>query len=120
MERFLILTVVFFIYNSFFSQKEITSKFVDNKELVDFLSKKKNINYLKKYGYYFLDLPKEKSFSDRLAGTILISDTSKLDINKIDIDFLMNDYQYYLVSNWNILLVLKSVEHLINEMKSVE
>ena len=32
----------------------------------------------------------------------------------------MNDYQYYLVSNWNTLLVLKSVEHLINEMKSVE
>lgn len=120
MERFLILTIFFFIYNSFLSQEEIRPKFVENTELVDFLSKKKNIKYLNKCGYYFLELPKEKSFSDRLAGTILISDTSNLEINNIDVDFLMNDYQYYLVSNWNTLLVLKSVEHLINEMKSVE
>ena len=108
------------LFNSFFSQKENTTQAVENNEVVDFLSNKENLNYLNKSGYYFLSLPKDKSFSNRLAGTILISDTSKLDINQMDVDFLMNDYQYYLVSNWNILLVLKSVDHLKNEMKSVE
>jgi hypothetical protein len=88
--------------------------------LVDFFNKKKNVNYLNKSGFYFLNIPKEKSFSNRLAGTILISDTSKLDITKMNVNFLMNDYQYYLVSNYNILLVLKSIEHLKNEMRSVE
>jgi len=120
MERFLLLIIIFFFCNSFFSQKENPPKMVENKELTDFLSKKKNLNYLNKSGYYFLDIPKEKSFSNRLAGTILISDTSKLDINKMDVDFLINDYQYYLVSNWNSLLVLKSINHLKNEMKLLE
>ena len=120
MERFALLFIVFLFSNSFFSQKEISSNILENQELIDFLSKKKNINYLNKSGYYFLDIPKKKSFSNRLAGTILISDTSKLDIIQMDVDFLMNDYQYYLVSNWNTLLVLKSIDHLKKEMKSVE
>ena len=120
MERFYLLFIVFLFSNSFFSQKETSSNIPKNQELVDFLSKKKNLNYLNKNGYYFLDIPKEKSFSSRLAGTISIGDTSKLDINKIDVDFLMSDYQYYLVTNWNTLLVLKSIDHLKKEMKSVE
>ena len=120
MKRFLIIVIVFFCCNALFSQKENPSKIVENNELVDFLSNKKNVNYLNKSGFYFLNVPKEKSFSNRLAGTILITDTSKLDITKMNINFLMNDYQYYLVSNWNILLVLKSIDHLKNEMRSVE
>jgi hypothetical protein len=120
MERFSLLFIVFLFSNSFFSQKETSSNILENQELIDFLSKKKNINYLNKSGYYFLDIPKEKSFSNRLAGRISIGDTSKLDINKIDVDFLMNDYQYYLVTNWNTLLVLKSINHLKNELKTVE
>ena len=120
MERFFFLFIVFLFSNSFFSQKETSSNILQNQELIDFLSKKKNINYLNKSGYYFLDIPKEKSFSNRLAGAISIGDTSKLDINKIDVNFLMNDYQYYLVTNWNTLLVLKSINHLKNEMQSVE
>ena len=120
MERLFFLIIVFFFYNSFFSQNENPPKTVEDKELIDFLSKEKNINYLNKSGYYFLDIPKEKSFSNRLAGTISIGDTSKLDIDKMDVDFLMNDYQYYLVSNWNTLLVLKSINHLKNEMKTFE
>ena len=120
MERFFLLFVFFLFINSFFSQKETSLNTLENQELADFLSKKKNLNYLNKSGYYFLDIPNEKSFSNRLAGTISIIDTSKLDINQIDVDFLMNDYQYYLVSNCNALLVLKSIDHLKNEMKSVE
>ena len=120
MERLSLLFIVFLFSNSFFSQKETTLNTNENQELVDFLSKKKNLNYLNKSGYYFLDIPKEKSFSNRLAGTIPISDTSKLDIHQINVDFLMNDYQYYLVTNWNTLLVLKSIDHLKKEMKSIE
>ena len=120
MGRFLFIIIIFFYCDTFFSQKENPSKIVDNNELVDFLSKKKNVKFLNKSGFYFLNVPEEKPFSNRLAGTILISDTSKLDITKINVNFLMNDYQYYLVSNWNILLVLKSIDHLKNEMRSVE
>jgi len=112
--------MVFLYSNSFFSQKETSPSDLKNQELEDFLSMKKNLNYLNKNGYYFLDIPKEKSFSNRLAGEILISDTSKLDINQIDVEFLMNDYQYYLVTNWNTLIVLKSIDHLKKEMNSVE
>ena len=112
--------MVFLYSNSFFSQKETSPSDLKNQELEDFLSMKKNLNYLNKNGYYFLDIPKEKSFSNRLAGEILISDTSKLDFNQIDVEFLMNDYQYYLVTNWNTLIVLKSIDHLKKEMNSVE
>jgi hypothetical protein len=120
MGRFFLIFMVFLFSNSFFSQKKSPPSILENQELIDFLSKKKNLNYLNKNGYYFLEIPKEKSFSSRLAGTISIVDTSKLDINKMDVDFLMNDYQYYLVPNWNTLLVLKSINHLKDEMKSVE
>ena len=120
MERYLFIIIVFFSFNTLFSQKENPLKIVENNELVDFLSKKKNVNFLNKSGYYFLNIPENKPFSNRLSGTILISDTSKLDITKMNVNFLMNDYQYYLVSNWNILLVLKSIDHIKNEMRSVE
>ena len=120
MIRLLFIIIVFFYCNVLFSQKENPSKIVENNELIDFLSKKKNVNYLNKSGFYFLNVPREKSFSNRLAGTILITDTSKLEITKMNVNFLMNDYQYYLVSNWNILLVLKSIDHLKNEIRSVE
>ena len=60
MQRFFFLIIVFFFHNSFFSQNETLLKTLENKELRDFLSKKKNINYLNKSGYYFLDIPKEK------------------------------------------------------------
>lgn len=120
MERLSLLFMFFLFSNPFFSQKETSSNNLVNQELIDFLTNKKTLNYLNKNGYYFLDIPKEKSFSNRLAGTILISDTSKLDIIQTDVDFLMNDFQYYLVSNWNTLLVLKSIDHLKKEMKSVE
>ena len=120
MGRFLLILIVFFSNNPFLSQKDNTSKISDNTELVVFLSKKKNLDFLSKRGYYFLNIPKEKSFSNRLAGTIFITDTSKLDINNMEVDFLMNDYQYYLVSNWNTLLILKSIDHLKKEMKSIE
>lgn len=112
--------MVFIFSNSFFSQKEISPSILKIQELEVFLSKKKNLNYLNENGYYFLDIPNEKSFANRLAGEILISDTSKLDIHQIDVEFLMNDYQYYLVTNWNTLLVLKSIEHLKKELNTVE
>ena len=120
MVRFFLIFIIFIFSNSFFSQKEISPSILKIQELEVFLSKKKNLNYLNENGYYFLDIPNEKSFSNRLAGEILISDTSKLDIHQIDVEFLMNDYQYYLVNNWNTLLVLKSIEHLKKEMNSVE
>ena len=110
--------MVFIFSNSFFSQKETSPSILKNQELKDFLSKKKNLNYLNENGYYFLDIPNEKSFSNRLAGKILISDTSKLDIHQIDVEFLMNDYQYYLVENYNLLLVLKSINHLKKELRN--
>ena len=59
MERFFFLIIVFFFYNSSFAQNENPPKTLENKKLIDFLSKEKNINYLNKSGYYFIDIPKE-------------------------------------------------------------
>ena len=120
MERFIVLVIVFISFNSILSQEVKDSFFDSSKELEEFLEDQNNLNFLNENGYYFVDLPKKKSYSNRLAGTIVLNDTSKLDINKLEVDFLMNDYQYYQVSNMNILLVLKSIDHIKKEMNSIE
>tara|TARA_B110000971_G_scaffold145530_1_gene148636 strand:- start:1162 stop:1524 length:363 start_codon:yes stop_codon:yes gene_type:complete len=120
MERFIVLVIVFISFNSILSQEVKDSFFDSSKELEEFLEDQNNLNFLNENGFYFVDIPKGKSYSNRLAGTILLNDTSKIDVNKLKVNFLMNDYQYYLVSNLNILLVLKSIDHIKKKMNSIE
>ena len=120
MERFIVLVIVFISFNSILSQEVKDSFFDSSKELEEFLEDQNNLNFLNENGYYFVDLPKNKSYSNRLAGTIVLNDTSKLNINKLEVFFLMNDYKYYQVSNLNILLVLKSIDHIKKKMNSIE
>ena len=52
MERYLFIIIVFFSFNTLFSQKINPSKIVENNELVDFLSKEKNVSFLNNSGFY--------------------------------------------------------------------
>lgn len=87
-----------------------------DKEIIDFFSDEKNQNYVNNNGYYFIDIPLEKSYQNRLSGTINIKDTSYIDFKMIDVNFDINDYRYYLLANKKVILVLKSLNHIIKEM----
>jgi hypothetical protein len=81
-------------------------------EVAKFLSNHSNKIYSEKSGYYFTDVPSKKNFKERLSGEIEIDDTATLNFNKLNIQFEMDDYRYYLVKNHNLLLVLKSIDHI--------
>jgi hypothetical protein len=51
-----------------------------------------------------------------LSGEIIINDSSKIDMQSLDVNFSIDDYKYYLVTNLNLLLVIKSIRHIKNEM----
>jgi len=87
-----------------------------NEEVTEFLSLNKNVNYINSNGYYFVDLPTGKDYKSRLSGEIIINDSSKIDLLSLGINFSNDDYKYYLVSNLNLLLVIKSIRHIKNEM----
>ena len=72
--------------------------------------------FKKENGYYFIDIPKEKSYQNRLSGTLQIKDTSYIDFKDINVSFSKNDYRYYLISNLETIMVLKSINHIKKEM----
>jgi len=78
----------------------------------------KNVNYLNSNGYYFGEVPDNKDYDSRLSGEIYIEDTSKIDLLSLDVNFSIDDYRYYFVYNLNILLVIKSIDHIKSEMNS--
>lgn len=82
----------------------------------EFLELASNRQYAENNGFYFLKVPKEKSFKDRISGTIILKDTNDLKIIDLEVSFLLADYSYYHVENLNLLLVLKSVNHLKSEL----
>jgi hypothetical protein len=82
----------------------------------EFLEIASNRQYAETNGFYFLKVPKEKSFKDRVSGTIILNDTNNLKIMDLDVRFLLADYSYYHLENLNLLLVLKSVNHLKSEL----
>jgi hypothetical protein len=90
----------------------------DDTEIHDFLNDNKNKSFIQKNAYSFMSIPNEKNYRERLAGEIIIKDTSIINIGEMNVNFLMHDYQYYYVKNFNILFVLKSVDHLKNEMNN--
>jgi hypothetical protein len=52
-----------------------------------------------------------------LSGEIIINDSSKIDLLSLDVNFSIDDYKYYFVTNLNLLLVIKSIRHIKYEMK---
>lgn len=86
------------------------------KEVNLFLNNKRNQRFIQDHGYYFINIPEEKNYHNRLSGTINNIDTSKIDFNNINIKFSMNDYKYYLINDLNIILVLKSINHIKEQL----
>tara|TARA_B100000963_G_scaffold268387_1_gene236564 strand:- start:443 stop:760 length:318 start_codon:yes stop_codon:yes gene_type:complete len=64
--------------------------------------------------YYFAEIPAEKNIEDRLSGTLEITDTSNLNLLQIPVKISVDNYQYYLIENLDILLVIKSYAHIKN------
>ena len=113
MKKSILIVLIFSLFNISFCQDNLEI----NKELTEFLSFNKNINYLNTNGYYFVDLPLGKDYKSRLSGEIIINDSSKIDLLSLDVNFSIDDYKYYLVTNLNLLLVIKSIRHIKNEFK---
>ena len=103
--RFEIIIVFFFLSISSFSQHL-------EDEVTLFLNNKENQLFVRNHGYYFIDIPKEKNYKNRLSGTLNNIDTSKIDLNHINLNFSMNDYKYYLITDQKVILVLKSINHI--------
>ena len=59
--------------------------------------------------YYFAEIPAEKNIEDRLSGTFEITDTSNLDLLQLPVKISSDNYQYYLIKNLDILLVIRSI-----------
>ena len=111
------MRTIFFILALFYFSFGVKAQNTDETLQVDeFLEIASNRQYAETNGFYFLKVPKEKSFKDRVSGTIILNDTNDLKIMNLDVSFLLADYRYYHVENLNLLLVLKSVNHLKSEL----
>jgi len=111
------MRTIFFIVALFYLPYGVKAQNTDETLQVDeFLELAINRQYAENHGFYFLKVPKEKSFKDRVSGTIILNDTNNLKIMDLDVKFLLADYSYYHVENFNLLLVLKSVNHLKIEL----
>lgn len=117
MKKSFIIILLLYTFNILFSQENKAYNNI-NKDVSNFLSLSKNINYLNSNGYYFGDVPENKDYNSRLSGEIYIEDTSKIDLLSLDVNFSIDDYRYYFVYNLNILLVIKSIDHIKSEMNS--
>ena len=87
-------------------------------EVTEFFNVASNKIYAESNGYYFLDLPEKKNYKERISGEVFIKDTSNVKFNEIDVEFVLNDYQYYLEKNLNLLFVLKSINHIKKEISN--
>ena len=117
MKNTLLIILMFYSLKITFCQDNNSEINQINEEVTGFLSLNKNVNYINSNGYYFGEVPVNKDYKSRLSGIISIKDTSKIDLLKLDINFSIDEYKYYFVSNLNIILVIKSIDRLKNEMK---
>ena len=74
------------------------------------------IEYCLDNAYYFVEAPKEKDYSTRLSGTVEINDVKNFNFFKLEIQLKENDYQYFKVKDKDLLLVVKSGQHVSTEM----
>ena len=68
-------------------------------------------------GFYFVDYPKNKNIKHRISGNIFIDNIEEFNFLELEIDFLKDDYKYYKVDNKDLLLVIKSIDHIKAELK---
>ena len=63
---------------------------IDN-QIIDFFKKKENQLFVNTHGYYFIDVPNEKSYNNRVSGSLSNIDTSNIDFKNLDVQF---DYDH--------------------------
>lgn len=74
------------------------------------------IEYCFDNAYYFVETSASKDYSSRISGTVEIDDVKDFNFFKLNIEFKENDYQYYKVKDQDLLLVVKSGQHISVEM----
>ena len=74
------------------------------------------IEYCFDNAYYFVETSASKDYSSRISGTVEIDDVKDFNFFKLNIEFKENDYQYYKVKDHDLLLVVKSGQHISAEM----
>ena len=122
---FIALSLLFFSeFISAQTNHDLTNRLLEkysNEELAEIKSSDpdlyKFLEYSLDHAFYFVDQPKEKDFSHRIKGEVIIDDVKDFNFLLLDITFLENDYQYFTVKDKNVLLVVKSIAHLSKEME---
>ncbi|MDG2370052.1 MAG: hypothetical protein P8M12_05375 [Flavobacteriales bacterium] len=74
------------------------------------------IEYCLDHAFYFVETSKSKDFSERISGTVEIDDVENFNFFKLEIEMLENDYQYFKVKDKELLLVVKSGQHISSEI----
>ena len=79
------MRTIFFTAALFYFSFGVNAQNTDETLQVDeFLEVASNRLYAETNGFYFLKVPKEKSFKDRVSGTIIVNDTNDLKIMNLD------------------------------------
>lgn len=94
-----------------YSEKELNEMSVNDPEQFKFL------NQFVKTGFYVTEFPKGKEGASEINGARKIEDVSNIDFFKLGIEIKDNDYQYFTILGTDKLLVVKSKDMVIKEMK---
>ena len=74
------------------------------------------IEFCLDHACYFVETSSSKDFTERISGTVEIADVENFNFFKLEIELLENDYQYFKVKDKDLLLVVKSGQHISTEM----
>ena len=75
------------------------------------------LNYSLDHAFYISPMPKEKSGASEISGEIEVVDENNISLSELKIDIVENNYQYFIIKGKSKLLVVKSKEHILEEMK---
>lgn len=75
------------------------------------------LNYSLDHSFYISPMPKEKSGASEISGEIEIVDENNISLTELNINIIENNYQYFIIKGKSKLLVVKSKEHILEEMK---
>jgi hypothetical protein len=75
------------------------------------------LNSFMEIGFYVSDFPQEKQGAPEINGARKIIDINEIDFFSLDIPIKEDDWQYYMILGTDKLLVVKSRNYVMNEMK---
>jgi hypothetical protein len=76
------------------------------------------INYCIENAWYIQALPKEKMKSnDGRIGKIQIQDLNNINFYSLNVNIVKDDYQFFAIEGTDKMLVIKSKDHILKEIK---